>query len=195
MNSLREYIKNEFPILKLKGEEGKHILTIELCYKYYTDDKRYIGCCYNKALEIFEDIYEKDDDIILIMNVYEEKDNINKEPVRIRNYIKNKKLIKNLNCIATQDNEEYNLEKDERILHYYLNCKVKDIDYKNLILHLCGHEVGFDVKSMGHYFIINKIKKICYIMLDDRCLDLAFKNNIEKKKYKRKYTNRKNKYL
>lgn len=23
MNSLREYIKNEFPILKLKGEEGE----------------------------------------------------------------------------------------------------------------------------------------------------------------------------
>ncbi|CEH33573.1 DUF3885 domain-containing protein [Romboutsia lituseburensis] len=68
-----------------------------------------------------------------------------------------------------------------------INYKVKDIDYKKLILHLCGHEVGLDVKSMSHYFIINKTKKICYIMLDDRRLDLAFENDIQKKKYKRKY--------
>lgn len=177
--NLRNYLKNNFPSLQLYGYVEKQTLTVRLS-NYFTDDEEYISDCYHKALWLFEHFFHPQDDVILVVNVYQEKNTDVLMRPRLRNYMKSKSLMKKLNCIRT-DGEEADstiFDENEVIMHYYLCCKVKEINYKKLLLHLCQHEVCSDlrprIKPMNDYFIIHKKEKVCFRMLDDRDADLIF---------------------
>ena len=180
MSSLKKFISEEFKLLKLYGIEAENILTIELCDYLYTSDAQYINKCYEKAIKIFESINSEEDELFIVMNIYKEKNYNYREDINIARYLKNKKVLKSLNCISTDGKyvESSIVNEDEYINHYYLNCNTKDLNYKKLILDLCRHDLGYKVKSIHDYFIINKNKKICYRMMDDRFVDLVF-NNLE----------------
>ncbi|EGT5475384.1 TPA: hypothetical protein KOS69_003670 [Clostridioides difficile] len=180
MSSLEKFISEEFKLLKLYSREADNILTIELCDYLYTSDAQYIDKCYEKAMKIFECINYKEDELFIVANIYKEKDYNYKEKINIERYLKNKKVLKSLNCISTdgKDVDSSVVDENEYISHYYLSCKTKDLNYKKLILDLCKHDLGFKVKRMHDYFIINKNKKICFRMMDDRFVDLIF-NDLE----------------
>lgn len=176
MSSLEKFISEEFKLLKLYGREADNILTIELCDYLYTSDAQYINKCYEKAIKIFESINYEEDELFIVVNIYKEKNYNYRENINIGRYLKNRKVLKSLNCISTdgKDVESSVLNEDEFINHYYLNCKTKDLNYKRFILDLCKHDLECKIKPMNDYFIINKNKKICYRMMDDRCVDLIF---------------------
>ncbi|CEK35475.1 Uncharacterised protein [[Clostridium] sordellii] len=180
MSSLRNFLSEEFTLLKLYSREVSNILTIDLCDYLYTSDAQYINKCYEKAIKIFEYINCEDDELFIVANIYREKDYGYRENINIARYLKNKKVLKSLNCISTdgKDVESRVVNEYEYIIHYYLTCKTKDLYYKKLILDLCKHDLCCKVKPMYDYFIINKNKKICYRMMDDRFVDLIF-NDLE----------------
>ncbi len=135
----------------------------------------YVLDCYNQAIKLFKKFFSDSDEIIFVVNTYKDEGFFHR-PRRIKSYLKNQKLNKNLNC----------LESDcldgmfGKYTHYYLRCKVRDVDYKKLILHLCQHEMGYDIKPMNDYYLIHLEKNYCFRMLDDRCVDLIFKNSDDK---------------
>lgn len=180
MSSLRTFLSEEFITLKLYSMEADNLLTIELCDYLSTSDVQYIGKCYEKAIKVFEYINYKEDELFIVVNIYKEKDYSYIEKINIERYLKNKKVLKSLNCISTdgKDVDSSVVDENEYISHYYLSCKTKDLNYKKLMLDLCKHDLGFKVKRMHDYFIINKNKKICFRMMDDRFVDLIF-NDLE----------------
>lgn len=180
MSCLRNFLSEEFTLLKLYGREVANLLSIELCDYLSTSDDHYINQCYEKAIKIFESINYEEDELFIVANIYKEKNYGYRENINIGRYLKNRKVLKSLNCVFT-DGKDVNssvVDENEYISHYYLSCKTKDLNYKKLILDLCKYDLGFKVKRMHDYFIINKNKKICYRMMDDRCVDLIF-NNLE----------------
>lgn len=160
--------------------KADNLLTIELCNYLSTSDVQYIGKCYEKAIKVFEYINYKEDELFIVVNIYKEKDYSYIEKINIERYLKNKKVLKSLNCISTDGKDVGSsvVDENEYISHYYLSCKTKDLNYKKLMLDLCKHDLGFKVKRMHDYFIINKNKKICFRMMDDRFVDLIF-NDLE----------------
>ncbi|ELC8464276.1 hypothetical protein QYB71_003467 [Clostridium perfringens] len=185
MSKLKKFISEEFKLLLLYGREADNILIIELCNYLDTADEQYINKCYEKAIKIFEYINSNEDELIVVANVYREKNYIyDKERLNITRYLKNKKVLKSLNCISTygQDVESEVIGEEEYINHYYLTCNTKDLNYKKLILDLCKCDLGFNINPMHDYFIINTDKKICYRMMDDRFVEIIFNDlNFNKK--------------
>ncbi|WP_415348397.1 hypothetical protein, partial [Clostridium perfringens] len=100
MSKLKKFISEEFKLLRLYGREADNILIIELCNYLDTADEQYINKCYEKAIKIFEYINSNEDELIVVANVYREKNYIyDKERLNITRYLKNKKVLKSLNCI------------------------------------------------------------------------------------------------
>ncbi|WP_200807521.1 DUF3885 domain-containing protein, partial [Clostridioides difficile] len=122
MSSLEKFISEEFKLLKLYSREADNILTIELCDYLYTSDAQYIDKCYEKAMKIFECINYKEDELFIVANIYKEKDYNYKEKINIERYLKNKKVLKSLNCISTdgKDVDSSVVDENEYISHYYL---------------------------------------------------------------------------
>lgn len=152
-----------------------HVLTLKLS-DLDTDDLCYVLECYSKAVSLFENVFFDSDNIIFVSNIYQD-DGIIYRPRRIKSYLRNKKLNSALNCL-----ESNCLDGGyEKYIHYYLRCQIRDINYKKLILHLCQHEMGYDVKPMNDYYFINLDKNYCFRMLNDSFIDLIFKNPEDKK--------------
>lgn len=179
MSKLKNFVNEEFKLLKLYGREADNILIIELCNYLDTSDDKYINNCYEKAIKVFEFINSLEDELLVVANIYKEKNySYNKEKLNIVRYLKNKKVLKSLNCISTdgKDVEFGVIGEDEYINHYYLTCNAKDLNYKKLILDLCKRDFCYKVNPMHDYFIINTNKKICYRMMDDRFVEVIFNN-------------------
>lgn len=131
-------------------------------------DSHEVFACYQRALEIFERIFSKDDPMTFVIHLYP-CDGINPRPRFIKRYLKNERLHRTLNCLMSEG------EQGEEIVHYYLTCRWSELNYKKLLLHLCQHEIVKDVKRMDDYYIIHLEKNICVRMQDDRFVDVIFK--------------------
>lgn len=136
-------------------------------------DSHEVFACYQRALEIFERIFSKDDPMTFVIHLYP-CDGINPRPRFIKRYLKNERLHRTLNCLMSEG------EQGEEIVHYYLTCRWGELKNKKLILHLCQHDLVKGVKPMNDYYFIQLEKKRCVRMQDDRFIDLIFKDESDK---------------
>lgn len=213
MSELKKYIVNKYENLKLSQSfcrVNKNVLELDLKTKMEEsifEDSKALERVYIRALHIFKDLFNDNDDIFFIINKYDEyqweiikneggeyeRKDLYCEPtytqsnLRINQYIFNKRILQNLNCIVT-DLGESNEVGIKKVHNFYTSCKVKDIRYKKLIRELIEEEVVNSLKGMADYYIVHKEKGYVYHLCNDEWVDLAFKNEGDFDLFKEKYS-------
>lgn len=213
MSELKKYIVNKYENLKLYQpfcRVNKNVLELDLknnIEESIFEDNKALERVYIRALRIFTDLFNDNDDIFFIINKYDEyqweiiqnkdgeyeRKDLYHEPtytqsnLRINQYISNKLILKNLNCIVT-DLGESNEVGIKKVHNFYTSCKVKDIRYKRLIRELIEEEVVNSLKGMADYYIGHKEKGYVYHLCNDEWVDLAFKNDDDFNFCKEKYS-------
>ena len=213
MSELKKYIVNKYENLKLYQpfcRVNKNVLELDLknnIEESIFEDNKALERVYIRALHIFKNLFNDNDDILFVINKYDEyqweiiqnedgeygRKDLYSEPtytqsnIRINSYIFNKIVLKNLNCIVT-DLGESNEVGIKKVHNFYISCKVKDIRYMKLIRELIEEEVVNSLKGMADYYIVHKEKGDVYHLCNDEWVDLAFKNDDDFEFFKDKYS-------
>ncbi|RDC50627.1 hypothetical protein DVA85_17825 [Acinetobacter sp. RIT592] len=213
MSELKKYIVNKYEKLKLYKpfcRVNKNVLELNLknnIEESIFEDNKALERVYIRALHIFKNLFNDNDDILFVINKYDEyqweiiqnedgeygRKDLYSEPtytqsnIRINSYIFNKIVLKNLNCIVT-DLGESNEVGIKKVHNFYISCKFKDIRYKKLIRELIEEEVVNSLKGMADYYIVHKEKGYVYHLCNDEWVDLAFKNDDDFEFFKDKYS-------
>lgn len=200
---LKKYIENEFKSLKLYPNfwySNKQYLCLELGRGISTSEDNYIKTVYDRAISIFKDLFNDNDDIIFVVNVYTWLDCINGDEerscdtyyksvdtIRLKQYLRSKKELKKVKIYSEDMSHENMNDSLKKIEYYYIKCKVKDIKYGLLIEQITKEELGYRFKGLADYFIINTNKHYVYRMCTDEYIDLVFLNNEDRLKIRDKY--------
>ena len=201
---LKKYIENEFKSLKLYPNfwsSNKQYLCLDLGRDVSISDKDYIKIVYDRAISVFKDLFNDNDDIIFVINNYTWLDYINGNEegncynlydrsvgsIRLKQYLRNKKELKKVNIYSEYMSCESMNDNLKKIDHYYIKCKVKDIKYGLLIEQITKEELGYRFKGLADYFVININKHYVYRMCTDEYIDLVFLNNEDRLRIRSKY--------
>ncbi|MDM8128133.1 hypothetical protein QUV80_06535 [Paraclostridium benzoelyticum] len=213
MSELKKYIVNKYENLKLYQpfcRVNKNVLELDLknnIEESILEDNKALERVYIRALHIFKNLFNDNDDILFVINKYDEyqweiiqnkdgeyaRKDLYCEPtytqsnLRINQYMLNKHILKNLNCIVT-DLGESNEVGIKKVHNFYTSCKVKDIKYKKLIRELIEEEVVNSLKGMADYYIVHKEKGYVYHLCNDEWVDLACKHDGDFEFFKEKYS-------
>ncbi|OSB09164.1 DUF3885 domain-containing protein [Paraclostridium bifermentans] len=213
MSELRKYIVNKYENLKLYQpfcRVNKNVLELDLknnIEESIFEDSKALERVYIRALHIFKNLFNDNDNILFVINKYDEyqweiiqnedgeydrkdlycESTYTQSNLRINPYILNKIVLKNLNCIVT-DLGESNEVGIQKVHNFYTSCKVKDIRYKKLIRELIEEEVVNSLKGMADYYIVHKEKGYVYHLCNDEWVDLSFKNDDDFEFFKEKYS-------
>lgn len=213
MSKLKDYINNLYVDLKLYNpfcQINKNTLALDLESDINTlisEDAKALELVYMRALQIFNDLFDDEDDILFVVNKYDEyeydiiqneygsydckylydKPTYTQKHIRINPYIQNKSILRKMNCICTDlgKTSEVGIKK---VHNFYISCKVKDIRYKILIRELIEDEIINNFRGMADYYIIHKEKEYVYHLCNDEWIDLSFNKNIDFEKFKEKYS-------
>lgn len=184
---LQEYLDEIFPglILKpslyLQWKTGVHFGLGGGIYQFKKNDElnlQRFETAYNQTLAIFNALFDDEDELILVTNVYQEKKaNHRTKPFKVyKTALKDKKLAYHLTLETRPyvfDDEE---EADERLTYQYqLKCRKQDLRYASLIKAACNEDFPLTPKfrrEKGMYypdvFFINVSKNLIYFIYDDR---------------------------
>ncbi|WP_232698477.1 DUF3885 domain-containing protein [Brevibacillus daliensis] len=194
---LREYLNTTFPRLILKPslyhqwDIGIHFEFAKGIYQFKDNNTLNLNMfhlVYSQALSIFNYLFSEQDEIFLVTNVYNRKDNkhrINRIKVYHR-FIKNKDIRFHLRHQILpyvfnddEDADEYYTSQ------FYLKCSKQDIRYSLLIKATCNEDFPLKPKlgdKNGAYypdvFFINASKNLILFIYDDRGCEVIA-NNIE----------------
>lgn len=213
MSELKDYTNNLYIDLKLYNpfwQINKNTLALDLKNDINTlisEDAKALELVYMRALQIFNDLFDDEDDILFVVNKYDEyeydiiqnedgsydckylydKPTYTQKHIRINPYIHNKNILRKMNCICTDlgKTSEVGIKK---VYNFYISCKVKDIRYKILIRELIEDEIINHFKGMADYYIVHKEKEYVYHLCNDEWIDLSFNKNIDFEKFREKYS-------
>lgn len=186
MNTISD-ILNDFKIYPVIWKYNKYTLCLNLSKDIdyeKTSDSIYIDTVNKRCMEIFKEIFEDKDEIMFIANTY--SDDFVYSFVKIKSYIRNKNALKTLNLISKSIKVENEVIE---IKHYYLTCKVNDLNYNKLIRHLTEQDLGKNYKGLADYYIVKLNEKIVFRYCLDEYIDIVFNNVDDMNKYKSRFLN------
>ncbi len=213
MSELKRYISDFYISLKLYQpfcSINKNTIPLDLKKDIdglISEDNRILEEVYLRALQIFNDLFKNEDEILFVVNKYDEYKweivqnedgsydckhlydqlTYTQKHMRIKQYIRNKDSLKKLNCVST-DLRKTNDVGIKNVYNFYTNCKVKDIKYKRVIRELIEHELVNNFKGMADYYIVHKNKEYVYHLCSDEWIDLSFNNDKDFENFKEKYS-------
>lgn len=213
MSKLKDYLNNKYMNLKLYNpfcQINSNVLPLDLKNnrdELIIENNEIVDLVNLRALEVFYDLFNDEDEILFVINKYEEyefnivkhedesygceylydESTYSQKHIRIKPYIMNDKVLKNLNCIVSDLGRTSDVGF-KSVNHFYVDCKVKDIRYKRLIRELCENELINNFKGMGDYYIVHKEKEYVYHLCSDEWIDLSFNKNEDFEKFKDKYS-------
>lgn len=184
---LQGYLHKTFPglILKpslyLQWKTGIHFGLAEGIYQFKKNGElnhHMFDIVYSQTLAIFNALFDDEDELVLVTNVYQEKKaNHKTKPFNVyKTALKDRKLVYRL-ILETRpyvfDDEE---EAEDRITsQYHLTCSKQDLNYFSLIKAACNQDFPLKPKfrkEKGMYypdvFFINVSKNLIYFIYDDR---------------------------
>ena len=141
---------------------------------------------YKRSKDIFNGIFKENDEILLVTNVYCQKDDIflQKKPLGVyKKYIKNKMALTKLQHRVLPDVFCDDRDGEEDINHvthnFVLPCKKSEIRYIQLLKAISYEDFPHPSQILkgfsrnGHdIFFVNLTKKIIYHLYDDRGCDV-----------------------
>ena len=178
-------VLNDFKIYPIIWKNNKYTLFLNLSENIdyeKTSDPIYINTVNKRCREVFKEIFEDQDEIMFIANTY--SDDFMYNFVKIKSYMKNKNALKTLNLIS--ENVEIENEIIE-VKHYFLKCKIKDLNHNKLIRHLTEQDLGKNYKGLADYYIVKLSEKIVFRYCLDEYIDIVFDNIDNMNKYKSRF--------
>ncbi|WP_010096248.1 DUF3885 domain-containing protein [Ornithinibacillus scapharcae] len=190
MNKLNHYLESNFPGLLVKPSlyhqwsKGIHFDLAKGLYqlKSDTDDlnPEYFDTVYKQAIALFEALFSADDKIILVTNIYQNRDFVRKSNKKIkvyRHFIKGKDVRIRLGqqILPFMFDDEDDME-GKCTSQFYLECQKEDIRYPILIRAICNQDFhSLKPRLYNPYelyepdvFFINMTKNLIYYIYDDR---------------------------
>ncbi|MNN26621.1 hypothetical protein D3C81_1401320 [compost metagenome] len=153
---------------------------------YEIDTNHYMEQVYSRAIELFRALFFKDDDICIVTNAffaYRFKSQVKRLNL-YRRYIKSNQLLRNLKLNVIPDifaEEDERPDEDNNTYRYMIDCKVRDVDYQNLLKAICNQDVGIKPSIYHDVFFLNLDRGVIYHIYDDRGCDVISSSIIELK--------------
>lgn len=140
---------------------------------YFQEKKRYLNGVYLRSIVLFEEIFKPETDIIIVIDAHRFS-MYNEDPNDVKkvllNYISNKDLHNKITfCKSSYIEDDEQFDK----FTYLLQCKVKDINYRDLLKAIGNQDMGVNPSFEDYVFFININDNIVYNLYDDRGLDLV----------------------
>lgn len=202
--NIEEYLNEKFPFVKLEPsiyyqwDIGIHFSLGEEIYQFNENDKLNLdrfNTAYQQTLTIFNELFEQSDDLVLVTNIYCQKEQ--QKTSRMKVYqpnLKDKNKLKQLQVkmylypFEVDENDKYEMQQ------FTLCCKVKDIRLDGL-LKAAIHEdfslkprFGADSVNYPDVFFVNITKDIIFFVYDDRgCEVIARKTDRLRPLYEKYY--------
>ncbi|SFS56852.1 DUF3885 domain-containing protein [Paenibacillus sp. 453mf] len=181
--SVDQYMKDHFPSLILRPPlfySWDIGIRFELGdpHLYDVDKNQYMDRVYSRSIELFKELFVKDDDLLLVTNAYfayKLKNQIKKVNL-YRRYIKNRQILWNLKLNVIPDifaEPDEIPDEDNKTYRFQIACKVSDLDYLNLIKAICNKDLGTKPSIKHDVFFINLGKGIIFHIYDDRGCDVV----------------------
>lgn len=196
--SLKDYLIENFPGLVLKPSlyfqwdkrihfefaKGLHQI------KETSDELNptYLQTVYEQALSLFHELFSENDELFLVLNVYQYKNYKKRSKRKIKifqHYIKNKDVLFHLRHetlpYAFDDEED---AEEKCTSRFYIQCRKNDIRYSLLIKAICHRDFASLKPRLenpyGLYapdvFFINCTKNIIFFIYDDRGCEVIAKD-------------------
>lgn len=139
------------------------------------DDDRYIKGAKSRALSIFNELFDKDDEIYLVVDSCEKYSDLYwSRPFNnislVRKFISkidDEYCYEKLVATYEDDEEEYPYDR------YIIKTSRKSIDADKLILEIVESDLKGKSSLVNNVFLVNKNSGILYFLYDDRGLDIA----------------------
>lgn len=189
--NIETYLEQNFPTIQLipsiyhQSDKRIHFSLGEGIYQFTEKDQLNLerfDAAYEQVWTIFKELFDKDDDLILVTNIYldTEQQKTNKMKIYAPN-LKNQALLKKLKVMTYP----YPFEMDERdayeMQQFSLNCKVQDLKIEGLLKGAIHEDFplkpkfGTDFLHYPDLFFVNTTKDIIFFVYDDRGCEVIAK--------------------
>ena len=176
------YIQNKFPKINMYPfslEKKMPWIRFELGIPgiNHISKSEYMKTVYDRAISIFENVNDANDDIFLFILDYGNHHKMkNYKKIKLFDrYLKDSKLKYKINIVKTNSYDEV---EEEVTLTYILKCKISDLNYPKLLNSIAHSDFLIRPYISQSCYIINTTKNKIYHMYDDRGLDI-FSNSQE----------------
>ncbi|WP_088044487.1 DUF3885 domain-containing protein [Bacillus sp. EAC] len=183
--NLKDYLNDRFPAVELipsvyyQWEIGIHFTLGGNIYQFIKKDELNYDrfrLVYGQTLTIFNELFEKDDDLFIVTNMYKHKTN-EKHIRKLKVYKPFIKRKSDLNRIQVKT-YPYPFELDEaetyEMQQFSLLCKREDFRVQELLKAACNEDFPLNPKLGGYsidypdVFFVNISKDIIFFIYDDR---------------------------
>jgi len=182
---LIEYLNEKFPSVELipsvyeQWEIGVHFSLGEGIYQFKENDELNLErfhTAYRQTLTIFDELFDWDDDLFLVTNIYKWKKQQQLRKLKV--YQPNLRDKKNLKKLQVKT-YPYPFEEEEKenyeMQQFSLKCKVSDIELEGLLKASLNEDFpslkprfGCDSAQYPDVFFVNITKDIIFFVYDDR---------------------------
>lgn len=182
--NMDKYLNENFPSVNLvpsiyyQWDIGIHFSLGEEIYQFKENGKLNLerfDTVYKQTLTIFNELFNQDDDLVLVTNIYRQKGQRKTSKMKVyQPNLKDKNKLKQLQAktypypFEVDESDEYELQQ------FSLDCKVQDIHLDGL-LKAAIHEdfplkprFGADSVHYPDIFFVNITKDIIFFVYDDR---------------------------
>jgi hypothetical protein len=183
--NIMEYLKERFPSVSLvpsifyQWDIGIHFSLGGDIYQFRENDELNLErfqLVYKQTSTIFDDLFEQDDFLFLVTNVYKHKTRekqIGKLKV-YRNFLKSRELMKQLRVTTYPYPFEWDEAEEYEMQQFSLLCKREDIRVNELLKAASNEDFPLKPKLGGYsiaypdVFFVNITKDIIFFVYDDR---------------------------
>ena len=134
-------------------------------------DKAYFEEINHRATTIFNALFDKNDEILIVNCISHHIDDKKIDLPRIMRFIHNKKMIYGLKCKAVPY-EFYDEDLEMETKQYSLNVKKADIRLRYLIQSISNQDFARKPKVNGSLYLLNLTKETLFHMYDDQGCDV-----------------------
>lgn len=182
--NIMEYLDKNFPTVKLvsslyyQWDVGIHFSLGEGIYPFEENSKlnfKHFKKVYEQTLAIFNELFDQDDDLILVTNIYLQKKQQTKRMKVYQPNVRNKKNLKKLNVKTYPYPFEIDETGEYEMQQFSLQCKVDDIHINGLLKAAINEDFpslkprfGADSVHYPDIFFLNVTKDIIFFVYDDR---------------------------
>ena len=178
---LHDFMRENYPNLQLRPplfyswDIGiRFELGVDWKNEYHYLNSPYVLGCYKRAITLFEALHAPNEEIFVVMDIHDLKNNRNlkRKLKKFPRYVNKSLLLKlkheALPYIFPEDDEDGKL-----ITHRFtLKCKTSDFNYIPLLKAICNQDLGLKPRISHSVYFININRKTIFQVYDDRGCDL-----------------------
>jgi len=202
--NLKHYLNEKFPTVDLipsiyyQWDSGIHFSLGGDLYQFNEKDELNLvmfQLVYEQTLTIFNELFDQDDDLFLVTNLYKHKTKekrIKKLHVYKR-FLKNKMDLNKIHVRTCPYPFEMDDAKEYEMQQFSLKCKRKDFNVHQLLKAACNEDFPLNPRFGGYsidypdVFFVNVTKDIIFFIYDDRGCEVISRDVVRLRSLYKKY--------